>query len=143
MLILYLLHLIFPSTVSRTTWHFTLWPKLPLERTLPLWLVTGCLKTWGWQWEAFWIDFQLWHLTGKAALHPSSHCCSTGTTGCCPCHLPAFFTLYNDNFPRIWSLLSDQTQPPSGCQTTPSPPRAGTKPNKQNPFELCPATHGH
>lgn len=85
--------------------------------------------------------FHLWHLIFKAALHPSSHCCSTRTTSCCPCHLPALFIFYHDNFPRIRGLPSAQTQPPSGCYTTSLPPRAGAKPNKQNHFKLCPATH--
>ena len=93
------------------------------------------------QWEVFWIGFQLRHLISKAALHPSSHCCSTGTTSCCPCHLPALFILYQDDFPRIWGLASAQTQPPSGCHTTSLPPRAGAKPNKENHFKLCQATH--
>lgn len=141
MLILHLLHPILPSTVSRATWDFTSWPKLPLEELFHHGVVTGCHKTWACQWEVFWMGFQLWHLVSKAAVHPSSHCCSTGTTSCCSCHLPTQSILYHDDFPRIRGLPSAQTQPPSGCHTTLLPPKAGTKPNKQNHFKLCPETH--
>lgn len=141
MLILHLFHPIFPSTVSRATWGFTSEPKLPLEELFHHGVVTGCHKTWANQWEVFWMGFQLWHLIPNAAFHPSSQCCSPGTSSCWPTHLPALFVLYHDNFPRIWGLPSAQMQPPSGCHTTWLPPRAGTKPNEQNHFELCPATH--
>lgn len=141
MLILHLLHPIFPSTVSRATWNFSSWSKLALEELLHHGVVTGCHKTWRCQWKAFWMGFQLWQLTAKASLHPSSHCCSTMTTSCCPCHLPALFMLYCSKCSGIWGLPTTQTQPPSGCHITSLAPRAGEKFNKQNHFKLCSASH--
>lgn len=71
MLILHLLHLIFPSTVSRATWGFSSWSKLLLEELFHQDVVTGTHKTERCQWKGFWVGFQLWQLIGKAALHPS------------------------------------------------------------------------
>lgn len=145
MLILHLFHPIFPSTVSRATWNFSSWSKLPLEELFHHGVVTGCHKTWRCQWKAFWMGFQLWQLITKASLHPSIHpssqCCSTSTTSCCPCHLPALFMLYHSKHSGIWGLLIAQTQPLSGCHITPLASRAGAKLNKQNHFKLCPASH--
>lgn len=140
MLILHLLHPIFPSTVSGATWSYTFWPRLPLEELFHHGVVRGCHKTWAHQLEALWMGFQLQHPISKAALRPSSQCCSTGTTCRCPCHLPALFILCRDDFPRNWGLPSAQRQPPSGCHATSLPPGAGAKPSKPHRLELRPAT---
>lgn len=73
MLILHLLHPVFPSTVSRATWYFSSWCKPPLEKLLHQGVDTGCHKTGRCQWKVFWMGFQLGQLIGKAALHPSIH----------------------------------------------------------------------
>lgn len=44
MLILHLLHPIFPSTVSRATWDFSSWSKPPLEELFEQGVTTGCHK---------------------------------------------------------------------------------------------------